>query len=339
LRRIDSLKSQMITSAFVTALALSACTADSPSSLAPRGPGASQIAELWWIMFGLAAVVCGIVFALLGYSIFRKRTHQLNLPVGDSAEGPGHRFILIAGGAAPAIILIVLFAFTLQAMAAISEPDEEADLTIEVIGHQWWWEIVYPDHDIVTANEIYIPVGQTVLLKLTSEDVIHSFAVPELQGRMDLIPGQTNSLWLEASEPGEYWGQCAEYCGLQHAHMGLLVIAVEEEEFEAWAAHEQEPAPTPSDDLVFRGQQIFLGSACVYCHTVRGTNATSDVGPDLTHFASRQTIGAGTVPNTRGHLAGWIIDSQSIKPGNLMPPVYMDPDDLEALLAYLESLD
>jgi cytochrome c oxidase subunit 2 len=289
-------------------------------------------------MFGLAVAVCLVVFVLLGYSLLRRRA-QKAVPVGESTGGPGHRFILIAGGVIPAIVIFVLFGFTLRAMGAISEPEEEASLTIEVIGHQWWWEVAYPDHDVVTANEIHIPVGQTVLLRLSSDDVIHSFAVPELQGRMDLVPGHTNSLWIEASQPGEYWGQCAEYCGLQHAHMGLLVIATPEEEFQTWLEHQRAPAAAPADDLVFRGQQIFLGSACVYCHTVRGTNATSDTGPDLTHFASRRTIGAGTVPNTRGHLAGWVIDSQSIKPGNLMPPVYMDSGDLEALLAYLESLE
>ncbi|HLU83462.1 MAG TPA: c-type cytochrome, partial [Trueperaceae bacterium] len=211
-------------------------------------------------------------------------------------------------------------------------------LTIEVIGHQWWWEVRYPESGVVTANEVVIPVGETVRLELSSVDVIHSFWVPVLNGKMDLIPGQTTSLPLEASLAGEYFGFCAEFCGVQHARMNLLVVAQERSDFDAWLATQQLAAPPPNDATTLAGQQVFLGSACVYCHTVRGTNASGKLGPDLTHLASRRLLGAGALPNTRGNLAGWIVNSQTTKPGNRMPPMYLGGSELQSLLAYLETL-
>ncbi|HXW00915.1 MAG TPA: cytochrome c oxidase subunit II, partial [Anaerolineae bacterium] len=225
---------------------------------------------------------------------------------------------------------------TMVALAATNTLDE---VIVEIEGNQWWWEVNYPLQEFTTANEIHIPVGPPVELKVTSIDVIHSFWVPELHGKIDLIPGQTNSFWLQADEPGVYYGECAEFCGIQHAKMALVVVAQPEAEFTAWLEQQQQPAAQITEATLLEGQQIFLGSACISCHTVKGTNATGDLGPDLTHLASRLTLAAGTLENNQNNLAGWIIDPQNIKPGNLMPSTDLSENELQALLAYLESLE
>jgi cytochrome c oxidase subunit II len=310
---------------------------DVPSSLAPRGPAAADIAFLWWVMFALGTVVFVIVAGLLLYIPIARRSREDDKTITD--EEGGRRWIWWGGVVLPLLVLPVVFFFNMRSLSALSHPADAGDVTVEVVGHRWWWEVRYPDYGFTTANEIHIPVGQLIQLRLTSADVIHSFWVPQLHGKMDLNPGETNVLRLQADAAGEYRGICAEFCGAQHARMAFLVVAQPPEEFAAWAAHQQQPAPAPSDEAVFRGQQVFLGSACVYCHTVRGTTATGDLGPDLTHFASRRTIGAATLDNNRGNLAGWIIDPQHIKPGNLMPPTSLPADDLQAILEYLTSLE
>jgi cytochrome c oxidase subunit 2 len=321
-------------------LALTACEGKSFAAGA-RGEGAIHIANLWWIMLIIGIVIYVEVLVLLGIALFRSRNRQSAealTPIIEPLSNRARNFVVLNGIAIPAIILMVVFGLNLNTLAALSPTRENTALTIEIIGHQWWWEVRYPHHNIVSANEIHIPTGTHVELRLASEDVIHSLWIPELNGKTDLIPGQSNRMFLYTDHAGEYRGQCAELCGLQHTWMALYVIAQPPEEFERWVAQQQEPAPIPGDDVALRGQQIFLGSACVYCHTIRGTSASGFIGPDLTHLASRKTLGAGAVPNTRGNLGGWIVDSQSIKPGNKMPPIYLEGDDLQALLAYLETL-
>lgn len=325
-------------------LALSGCQGKSFASDA-RGEGAIEIANLWWVMLIIAAVVYAEVLILLGIALFRPRQESnqkaSDLPANTPSTTPAkgmRNFVVINGIAIPAVILLFVFGLNLRTLAALSPSREDAAMTIEVIGHQWWWEVRYPHQDIVTANEIHIPTGTRVELRLTSQDVIHSLWIPELNGKTDMIPGQSNRMFLYTDHAGEYRGQCAELCGLQHAWMALYVIAQPPDEFERWVAQQQQPAPLPQDAITQRGQQIFLGAACVYCHAIEGTSATGVIGPDLTHLAGRKTLGAGVVPNTRGNLAGWIIDPQSIKPGNKMPPMYLEGDDLQALLAYLQTL-
>jgi cytochrome c oxidase subunit 2 len=255
----------------------------------------------------------------------------------------GVRWILAGGVAFPVVVLVPLFVLTMRSLAAVEARDVEPDLTIEVIGRQYWWEVHYLDDAgnrlFETANEIHIPVGRTVLVRLLSADVIHSFWVPRLAGKLDMIPGKMNQLRIRADEPGEYRGQCAEYCGLQHAKMAFLVVAQPEEEFEAWAVRQALPAAAPADSLAARGRDVFLRSGCAVCHAIRGTPAAvADLGPDLTHVASRRTLAALAIPNNRGHLGGWIADPQAIKPGNLMPAVPLSAADLQALLHYLEGL-
>lgn len=319
-----------------------ACTArvgepDIPSALDPQGAAAATIADLWWLMFWLGTAVFVVVTALLLLIVFTHRRRGAMME--PDLRAPDHRTWIWWGGVIiPAIILGVTLFFTLRTHIALAYPPAPAPITIEVIGHRWWWEVRYPEQEITTANEITIPAGQPVNLRLATADVIHSFWVPELNGKMDMIPGKTNSLWIEAAEPGIYRGLCAEFCGIQHAKMQYLVVAVPPEEFAAWVEHQRQPAPAPATEAIRRGQQIFLGSACVYCHAVRGTNASGQIGPDLTHVASRLTLGAGILPNNRGTLGGWTINSQHIKPGNLMPPMNLDGEELQALLDYLATL-
>ncbi len=304
------------------------------STLDPRGPAAERIADLWWFMFWTATAIFVGVMGLLLWALFRRRSEQTT--AGRSFGGLG---LIVGGGIVlPVIVLSVLFGLTLMTLRSLTVDARSTTLTVEVAGQQWWWEVRYPDQQFVTANQIHIPVGQPVRLLLTSRDVVHNFWVPQLHGKMDLLPGQTNVFWLQADEPGVYRGVCAEYCGLQHAKMEFLVVAEPADEFAAWLARQQEHAAAPADRLAQEGQQIFLRSGCVSCHAVRGTNATSTVGPDLTHLASRRTLAAGVLDNNRGNLAGWIMNPQTIKPGNKMPPTQLTAEELLALLAYLEQL-
>jgi cytochrome c oxidase subunit 2 len=240
-------------------------------------------------------------------------------------------------------VLFVLLLMSVRAGGAVAPPDSKAALTIKVTGAQWWWRFEYEDalasRMVVTANELHIPAGRPVLLKLRSNDVIHSFWVPQLQGKRDLIPGKEDiTLTIQADAPGTYYGQCAEFCGHQHAKMRLLVIAESPDAFAAWMNHEREPAPEPQTDLEREGRRVFLDAKCVMCHTVRGTDAAASAGPDLTHLASRRYIGAGALPNSAENLAQWIQDPHAFKPGVRMPTNPLARPDLSAIASYLESL-
>jgi len=222
---------------------------------------------------------------------------------------------------------------------SVAGPD---DLTIKIGASQWWWNVEYlgpkPDKSFQTANEIHIPVGRNVRFQLEGDDVIHSFWVPSLAGKQDLIPGRSNELSLRAERAGVYRGQCAEFCGLQHAHMAFLVVAEPEEEFAKWADAQRHPAASSSDEEVAAGRDAFLAKACASCHTIRGTSAAGTTGPDLTHVGGRKTIAAGLFETTRGSLAAWIADPQTLKPGNNMPMVPLTADELRSVSAYLASL-
>jgi cytochrome c oxidase subunit 2 len=248
-------------------------------------------------------------------------------------------------GLSVALTVLILFVFVVASYATdsgLGSLEGREQLTIEITGHQWWWQARYSDPEpsrvFETANEIHVPVGEPVRLDLVARDVIHSLWLPNLSGKKDLIPGRQNSLWLQVDRPGIYRGQCAEFCGLQHAQMALLVIAEPPAAFRAWREAQLRPAARPSTDAARRGEQVFLSSSCMLCHSVRGTSSGGRLGPDLTHLASRTTIAAGTLPNRRGYLAGWIADPQHQKPGNQMPTNGLSPPDFQALLAYLGSL-
>ncbi len=319
-------------------LLLSGCSGQL-SILDPHGPSASRIATLTWILFGTAAVVFVIVVGILLVAIFRRQRPPVDQP---ALPGANDRrlilFVIISGGVLPAVVLLVLMSLGVFTEMTLAAPATTPRYTIDVIGHDWWWEIRYPNQGFVTANELHVPVGQPVYLKLTSADVIHSFWVPQLKEQQDMIPGQTNTIWLQADQAGTYSGECNEYCGPEHAKMKFVLVADKPDDFAAWIKAQQQTPPPPTDPLAFQGQQIFLGSSCDYCHAVQGTNASGKLGPDLTHFGSRLTIGAGILPNNLGNLGGWIINSQVIKPANKMPPIDLNGDELQAVSAYMESL-
>ncbi|MFL6675594.1 MAG: c-type cytochrome [Massilia sp.] len=314
-------------------------------ALRPAGPQAERIGDLWNFTLGLCTVVFVAVLGACLVALWRApKGSAASEPDLSSLERPErrvHRNVIWAAAFSTAGLLVLLGAdvFTSRALARMPLGDA---VNIELVGHQWWWEARYKDEDptreFTTANELHIPVGRPVLVTLRSNDVIHSLWVPNLHGKKDMIPGRTAIMRLRADKPGIYRGQCAEFCGLEHAMMALLVAAEPSAQYEAWAAGQRQAAAAPTDAQQQRGLQVFLGTSCVMCHTIGGTNANGKVGPDLTHLASRQTIAAGMLPNNRGHLAGWIADPQSLKPGVNMPANALAPDDLHALLAYLETL-
>lgn len=327
--------------ALVAATALASCQS-AESAVAPAGPQASRIATLWWITIAVLSVVYLLVLAALGWAAFRRRS---------AADDPGQRpgidgRLARVVGVATAITAVILFVFlvldvsTGRALESLAGRRNPVDITL--IGHQWWWEVRYESkdasHQFTTANEIHIPVGRPVNITTGSSDVIHSLWVPELHGKRDLIPGYSTNIWLQADRPGVYRGQCAEFCGLQHAHMGLLVIAEPEARYEQWLQNEADTARAPTSPLAAQGKQVFLQGPCALCHTIRGTDAAASNGPDLTHLASRRTLAAATLANTTGALAAWILDPHGSKPGNNMPGNALSPQDLQALLAYLGGL-
>jgi len=322
-------------------MTLAACSG-AQSALDARGPAAARIAGLWWLLLGVAAAVYVVVLAALVAIIVRRSRHPDDhaAPI-VTVDGRRYRWVIGGGVALPALVLTAVFGIAARTQGAL-DPHARADLTVRIIGHRWWWEIRYQGEtradDLVTANELHIPTGRRVRLELTSADVIHSWWVPNLQGKMDLVPGRTTVTWLEADRPGVSRGQCAEYCGLQHARMGLLVIAEPPAQFTSWLALQRQPAAAPADEVSRHGRAVFLSAGCGYCHAVRGTPTLGLVAPDLTHLASRRTIGAATLANIRGNLAGWIADPHGPKPGNLMPRVPLMSADLLAVVTYLESL-
>jgi cytochrome c oxidase subunit 2 len=309
-----------------------------PSILAPQSPVAGRIANLSWFMIILGSLIFIGVMLYFIYAAWRHRGFPLEEELKRPNQGNG--IVLTWGVGFTGIVLVTLFGLNIGTMRANQQIfNSEETLLIDVIGHQWWWEVQYPEQGFETANEIHIPVDQPVTLRLVTRDVIHSLWIPELSGKLDLLPNQVNELVVLADRTGEYWALCAEFCGTQHAKMQLMVIVQAEEEFAAWLEHQQTIPPPPDDELAIEGQQVFLGSACVYCHNIEGTNASGDLGPDLTHMATRRTIGAGALENSLGNMAGWVVDSQAIKPGNKMPPMDLDSEELSALLAYLETLE
>jgi cytochrome c oxidase subunit 2 len=314
-------------------------------ALLPAGIQAVHIGTLWNWTLGLCTLVFVLVFGALVVALWRApRSSPDTAPDLSSLTTPErriHRRVIWATAAAT-LGLVALLAgdvFTVRALAQMPLKDP---VHIDLIGHQWWWEARYryedPTQNFTTANELHIPVGRPVIVTLLSNDVIHSLWIPNLQGKKDLIPGRTASLNLRADRAGTYRGQCAEFCGLEHALMALLVEAEPNDRYEAWAARQRQGAPAPSTAQVARGRQVFLDTTCAMCHAIGGTAANGNFGPNLTHLASRRTIAAGMFPNNRGYLSGWIADPQSLKPGVNMPANTLPADDLQALLAYLETL-
>jgi len=310
------------------------------SVLEPAGPQAASITWLWWITLAICAAVFVIVLGALGAAMVRSWMRRRDASASGDASMLGAA--VAAGVGLTVVILFGLLVADVRAHRIMSSFGAASAVSIAVTGHQWWWEIEYedatPSRRLKTANEIHIPIGRPVVFKFASHDVIHSFWAPNLQGKRDLVPGIASAIWLQADRPGIYRGQCAEFCGRQHAHMAFDIVAEPDADFERWLDAGRASAREPQGEEAMRGRAVFLARQCAFCHTIRGTGASGSIGPDLTHLASRGTIAAGTLPNSRGHLAGWIVNSQTIKPGNQMPPNPLEAGDLQALLAYLEEL-
>jgi cytochrome c oxidase subunit 2 len=315
------------------------------SALRPVGIQADHIYHLWNLTLAICTLVFVAVFATFLYAIWRSpRGDRQTAPDVSSLTRPEpvlRRNVMLAVAASTVLLFVLIVADFLTDRALARLPLQDA-VHIEVTGHQWWWEARYSDPQPLrmfkAANELHIPVGRPVIITLKSSDVIHTLWVPNLQGKKDLIPGRTSTMQLRADKPGEYRGQCAEFCGFQHAWMAFVVVAEPSEQYEAWAEAQRQPAPEPKGEQEVKGRDVFMRTTCAMCHTIQGTSAAANFGPDLTHVASRKMLAAGALPNTPQHLASWILDPQKTKPGTNMPSNPLVEEDLNALLAYLGTL-
>lgn len=311
------------------------------STLHPESEASRQIATLWWWMLAISVVVFLGAVGLLGIAWLRRG--RAGLPLLGEREGAATGLVVLFGFALPAVVLVALFFVANLGVIKTTEAPRVSTtrLRIEVIGHQWFWEVRYPGTTAITANEIHIPARTRVYVLARTADVIHSLWVPELNRKIDMVPGHPNTVLFYANRPGRYRGQCAEFCGLQHAHMSLYVFADPPAAFRAWLANMSRSRPsamTTTAAAARRGEQVFLANACASCHTIRGTDARGQIGPDLTHLASRTTLAAVSIPNHRGDLYRWIRRPQEVKPGNRMPGLNLSRADYQALVAYLETL-
>lgn len=310
------------------------------SVLRPSSVPAHSVYGLWQFMIWVSAIV--YVLVIIGMLVATVRGRRRRETLAASSESTARTAVTLCG----AVTIAVLFGFLIYDFgvgSAVAAPlDSPTALRINLIGHQWWWEVQYvdtaPSRRLTTANEIHVPTGRPVLLTLTSTDVIHSFWMPNLNGKKDLIPGHVNDAWFQVDTPGVYRGQCAEYCGLEHAKMALLVVAQRPADFNKWYDAQLTDAAEPSDSVRALGKRVFVSGSCAMCHSIAGTGTGAVFGPDLTHVGSRLSLAAGMIPNTPGNLGGWIADPQSIKPGANMPANALSPRDLRALIAYLEGL-
>jgi cytochrome c oxidase subunit 2 len=304
----------------------------------PQGPAARSIASLGWFMLSVCVAIYLLVLVATAWALMRRRHIGDALPRTTRTLGRAVAIATVLSG----VVLLVFTVSTVVAGRGLNTPTGPGAITVDVIGHQWWWEFQYRDvtpSDFVTSpNELHIPVGVPIHLKAISRDVVHSFWVPNLHGKRDLIPGQVTNFWIQADRPGVYRGQCAEFCGAAHARMALVVVAEPMDTFLSWVANQRQPSVAPTTEDTRHGRDVFMQTTCVMCHTIRGTDAGARLGPELTHVGSRMMLAAGTLPNTRGHLAGWVADPQSVKPGVRMPPNPLQPGDLQAVLTYLRSL-
>jgi cytochrome c oxidase subunit 2 len=305
--------------------------AEPTSPFAPASYEARAVANLFIGLLLLGTLLFLFVLGVILFAVLRRRA----LPgEPDPPLKVGGHGLEVAWTVAPVFVLLFVFAWTIPSLLNLPTP-KQYRLSAVAIGHRYWWEFRYPASNVTTANELHIPTDVDVEVQLQSSDVVHSFWVPRLNGKQDLIPGRTNRVSLYAEEPGTYLGQCAELCGLQHAGMLLRVIAHPPAEFEAWLTAQQQPHAEPTSALASRGQELFFSQTCIACHTIAGTDARGTNGPDLTHVGSRQTLAAGLLINTPDNLARWLENPQAIKPGALMPSFKLSQNDVQALVAYL----
>jgi cytochrome c oxidase subunit 2 len=309
-----------------------------PSTLNPAGPNSAAIASLFNVVLIIATVVFVVVEGLILISAFRFRRRSKD--TSEPTQVHGNTKAEIAWTILPALIVVTLFVMALQTQQTLdAKPAAAAEqMTVKVIGHQFWWEYQYPDLGITTATDLVIPTGRVVNLELSSVDVIHSFWVPQLNGKTDAFPNHVNYTWIQANTPGIYYGQCAELCGASHANMRVVVVAKTPEEFDQWVKGQQAPAIEPTDALAQQGQLAFSAGACIGCHAIAGTAANGKTGPDLTHVGSRTSLAGGMLTNTEGNLRRWLANPPALKPGSIMPNLNLTRTEIDALTAYLQSL-
>ena len=300
----------------------------------PVSPHAQAISDLFVITLWICAAIFAVVAGIVGYSLVRYRWNE---GASDPVQLAGNKRVEIIWTAIPFLIVLVLFGLTVQAMEKSDPAPPLGEPDLVVIGHQWWWEVRSPKLGFVTANEIYIPVGRPISIRLDTADVLHEFWVPQLTRKMTTVPGRGNHIWMQADKPGIYQGVCSEFCGTQHAWMRFEVIAVSEGEFDAWVQQQRQVAAAPAGDAA-RGAQLFRDLTCINCHAIQGVESRPTAGPDLTHVASRRYLGSGIVPNTPENLRRWMTDPQEVKPGALMPSFKLNDEQLAHLLAYLATL-
>lgn len=313
------------------------------SAMDPASEIAQRLQDLFEGIFWWAVAVFVLVEGALLLTILRFRAGRSS-DVATPRHVHGNTMLELVWTLAPAVVLVMIAVPTIATIWEVDQPTDDPDaLVIEVVGHQWWWEFRYPDFDIVTANELHVPVDRTIDLRLTSADVIHSFWLPRLAGKRDVIPGRENDLWFKADSVGRFIGQCAEFCGLSHALMKLEAVVQTPEDFEAWVQAQSVASP-PLDEadplaaLAREGEAALMRTGCAACHRVDGTQAQGVLGPDLSHVGSRRTIAAGILENTPENMDRWLRDPVSIKPGSLMPNLQLSDDDIRSLTAYLSSL-
>jgi cytochrome c oxidase subunit 2 len=309
---------------------------ESTTILHPGSPGAKEILHLFYIMLGIAAGIFVIVAGLTLYSSYRFRDRRRHLKLRPGAES---KMLEVLWTAVPILVVTYLFFKTVRVMHEVNPPPRGGDPDLVVIAHQWWWELHYPKSGAVSANEIHLPVGRRELLRLESADVVHDFWVPALGKKVDAIPNHPNHLWITLSKPGTFLGTCDEYCGSEHAWMRIRVIGQEPAAFKNWISRQLLPAPAPSGAEARKGASIFQARTCANCHTIAGTESAGNVGPDLTHVASRETLASGAIENSPENLKRWIKNPQAIKPGCHMPNLRLSDSELKALAAYLGGLE
>ena len=329
----------------VASALLSAC-GTSPSVLSPSGPIADKEAWIFWFILVVATIIFVGVTSVLLYSVFRFRDRP---GAPEARQFHGNTTLEIVWTIVPSLLLFVILAVTVGTMFAIASPPTPATITVNAIGHQWWWEFQYPDSKVVTADELHVPVGAVVHVNLISDNVIHSFWIPQLAGKTDVIPGHDNSMWFQATATGQYRGECAEFCGTQHAHMDFVVVVQPMADYTTWIAQQQSGAAKPlANTPEAAGQHVFLTSGCVSCHVISGVANIGKVhiGPDLTHFGSRLWIAGGVLDNNPQNLQDWILHAQTVKSGVDMPSFdgsspgtqALSSVQINELVAYLESL-
>jgi cytochrome c oxidase subunit 2 len=326
----------------VAVLALGGC-GGLQSPLAPAGEQAASIASLFWLMMAVCGFMYLLVLGFLGLGLWRRRrapVHEEPPVINPPDRGLNRTLLLWTGLIVAGLTILIVGSFL--ADRSIAQARARSALEVRVTGHQWWWRIHYRDpvsgRWIETANELHLPVGRTTRVTLGSADVVHSFWIPNIAQKLDVIPGLRNVIDLTPTRTGWFRGQCAEFCGAQHAHMAFEVKVDTAEDFDRWLAGQARPAAAPRDAVAARGMQIVSTGACALCHAIRGTRAVGRPGPDLTHVAARRSIAAGTLPMNRGNLQGWVVQPQALKPGALMPPMPLSPADADAVSRYLAGL-